>query len=159
MKATHKPAIPADLSTPIPDVTDPVMTPAVLLRGAALYLRWHGWTAGEFFANSDQHRPFPAACSLGAINICAHGRPILCSDDGAQDDDTDAAIIAIRVFAASLDPDYGLGSADYGQGSSSAIDIVSGWNDDPARTADDVIQALTEAADDWDRTHPAGGAR
>ncbi len=158
MKATHKPAIPADLCTPIPDITDPVMTPAVLLRGAALYLRRHGWTVGEFFDLLTE-ATFPPACSLGAINMCAHGRPILCSDDGAQDDDTDAAIVAMRVFAASLDPDYGFGSADYGQGSSSAIDIVSGWNDDPTRTLDDVVQALTEAADDWDRTHPTGGAR
>src|SRR4051812_18776365 len=106
MKATHKPAIPADLCTPIPDLVDPVMTPAVLLRGAAVYLQRHGWTTGEFFANSEQNRPFPAACSLGAINICAHGRPILCCDDDAQDEDTDAAIAAMRVLAALLYPEY-----------------------------------------------------
>jgi hypothetical protein len=33
------------------------------------------------------------------------------------------------------------------------------WNDRPSRTADQVIAALRAAADDYDRTHPAGGAR
>ncbi len=151
MKATHNPPIPADLNTPGLDLVDPVLTPAVLLRGAALYLQRHGWIRGEFFDLLTE-AAFPPACSLGAINICAHGRPILCSDDGSQDTDTDAAITAMRVLAATLDPDYGTGET-------SAIDIVSAFNDHPDRTLDDIVQALTEAADDWDRAHPAGGAR
>ena len=74
MKATHTPPI-LDLDTG--------MTPADLLRNAALYLRRHGRITGEFFdllADS----AFPPACTLGAINICAHGRAILCSDDGSD---------------------------------------------------------------------------
>lgn len=144
MKATHNP--------PILD-HDTVTTPADLLRGAALYLRRHGRITGEFFdlvADSE----FPPACALGAINICAHGRPILCSDDGTQDADTDAAITAARLLAASLDPDYANGNTAV-----SAIDIVSGFNDDPDTTDDDAINALTEAADDYDRAHTTGGAR
>jgi hypothetical protein len=145
MKATHHPLI--------PDVDTTGMTPAELLRGAALYLTRHGWLQGDFFDLLDQ-AAFPPACAMGAINICAHGRPILGSDDGADDAHTDAAITAMRVLAASLDVDYASGDT-----SVSAIDIVSGWNDDHSRTLDEVITALTDAADDWDRTHHTGGTR
>lgn len=144
MKATHQP--------PTPD-SDTGMTPADLLRSAALYLFLHGWHHGEFF-DLLSDKPFPPACTLGAINICAHGRPILCSDDGSQDADTDAAITAARLLAASLDSDYASGNTEV-----SAIDIVSGFNDHDGRTIGEVIEALTEAADDWDRAHPTRGAR
>lgn len=144
MKATHT----------LPHLElDTAMTPADLLRGAALYLRRHGRITGEFF-DLFADTAFPPACTLGAINICAHGRPILSSDDGTQDDDTDAAIRAMRVFAAFLDTDYNIGVND-----TSAIDIISAFNDNPDTTDDHIILALTEAADDYDRTHPTGGAR
>ena len=143
MKATHNP--------PILD-HDTATTPADLLRGAALYLRRHGRITGEFF-DLLTDTAFPPACTLGAINICAHGRPILCSDDGSQDADTDAAITAARVLAASLDSDYATGNTAV-----SAIDIIAGFNDDPDTTDDDAINALTEAADDYDRAHTTGGA-
>ena len=58
-------------------------------------------------------------------------------------------------LAATLRPDYPCtGSVEI-----SAIDIVSEWNDGDEQTLDNVIQGLTEAADDWDRAHPTGGAR
>jgi hypothetical protein len=133
---------------------DPDMTPAVLLRGAATYLGLYGWAQGEFFANSSPDNPFPAACSLGAINACAHGRPVLSSDETAEDDLTNAAITAARVLAAHLDDDYA--SGDH---ATSAIDIVSGWNDQDNTTLATIIENLHEAADDWDKAHPAGGDR
>ena len=148
MKATHIPQI-LDLDTG--------MTPADLLRGAALYLTRHGWEQGEFFDLMFEDA-FPPACSLGAINICAHGRPILCSDDAAEDPNTDAAIRAMRVLAAYLDPDY-VQNVDIFAYVGSAIDIVSGWNDHEDRTMAEVIETLTDAADDWDRAHTTGGAR
>ncbi len=148
MKATHTPPIPALDTGP-----DTGMTPADLLRNAALYLRRHGRITGEFF-DLLADTAFPPACALGAINICAHGRPILSSDDGSQDADTDAATRAMRVFAAFLDTDYAAGVHD-----TSAIDIVSAFNDHPDTTDDHLIHALTEAADDYDRTHTTRGAR
>ena len=153
MKATHPPTNLIGLHLEPPDTADPALTPADLLRGAALYLWRHGWLQGDFFDLLDD-QPFPRACTLGAINICAHGRPILGSDDTAEDDLTDAAIRAMRVLAAHLDPDYG-----QPDNPTSAIDIVSGWNDDDCRTLPDVVDALRDAADDYDRTHPTGGAR
>jgi hypothetical protein len=148
MKATH--------TLPTSDL-DTGMTPADLLRGAALYLRRHGRITGEFF-DLLADAAFPPACTLGAINICAHGRPILSSDDVAEDPYTDAAIRAMRVLAAHLDTDYAR-TMDIFAYTASAIDIVSGFNDDPDTTDDDAINALTEAADDWDRAHTTGGAR
>ena len=148
MHPTHPPAF----QLTIPASADPALTPALLLRCAARYLDTYGRTTGEFFdLLSDQ--VFPPACAGGAINIAAHGRPILCSDDGADDAVTDAAITAMRVFAAHLDADYAAGDTTV-----SAIDIIGGFNDDPHTTDTDVIAALTAAADDWDRLHP-GGAR
>jgi hypothetical protein len=153
VKATHKPTTPAALRLTVPPSADPALTPGLLLRCAATYLHTHGRTTGEFFdLLADQ--PFPPACAAGAINIAAHGRPILCSDDGAEDAVTDAAITAMRFFAAHLDCDYATGDL-----SVSAIDIIGGFNDHPDTTDTDVVQALNEAADDWDRLHPAGGAR
>ena len=156
MKATHEPSIPAAWTRlNVPGSADPALTPSLLLRCAALYLTAYGRTTGEFFdLLADQ--PFPPACAGGAINIAAHGRPILCSDDGTDDAVTDAAITAMRVFAASLDVDYAAGDT-----SVSAIDIIGGFNDDPHTTTTDVVQALNQAADDWDRlhTHTSGGAR
>jgi hypothetical protein len=146
MKATHNP--------PIPDL-DAGMTPADLLRGAALYLTRHGWVQGDFFDLLHEAN-FPPACSLGAINICAHGRPILGSDDTAEDALTDAAIRAMRVLAAYLDPEYG--TVENPIFKASAIDIVSGWNDHEGRTLTEVVETLNDAAGDYDRAHPAGGA-
>lgn len=133
---------------------DPDMNPAALLRGAATYLQQYGWTTGEFYASSDNHNRFPAACSLGAINVCAHGRPILSSAETAEDYLTNAAIAAMRVFASHLDADYGTGLREI-----SAIDIVSAWNDQDGMTRDEVIEELNQAAADWDDVHPDGGAR
>ena len=145
MKATHT-----------PPTTDhqPGMSPAELLRGAALYLWRHGWMRGDFFDLLDD-QPFPRACALGAINICAHGRPILGSDDTAEDALTDAAIRAMRVLAGYLDPDYDTGDSLH----ASAIDIVAAYNDQEHMTAEEIVDTLRKAAHEWDRTHPAGSAR
>ncbi|MFI5491355.1 hypothetical protein [Actinoplanes sp. NPDC051859] len=146
MKATHNPlAVPDDTTTPA--------TPAVLLRCAALYLQTHGWTQGEVFDYLATDT-FPPACALGAINTAAYGRCLLTASDDTTSFDHDGwgVIPALRVFAGSLDPDY-----DPFQ--TSAVDVIGQWNDTPDRTLDQVVQALTEAADDWDLAHPAGSAR
>jgi hypothetical protein len=141
-------------------VIDPAMTPAALLRGAGLYLQRHGWIQGEIFGDGGTTDAFPPACAIGAVNVSAHGQPILSSADGSDDDLTDAAIRAMRVFAASLDPEYSACSAEHPHiCDRSAIDIIGDWNDEDGRTLDEVVEALTEAADDWDRIHATGGAR
>ena len=136
---------------PTPDMTTDPMNPAALLRGAALYLFWHGWHKGGFF-DFASGKPFPRACALGAINASAHGRAILGSDDDAHDADSDAAIKAMRVFAAHIDPEYDANAT-------SAIDVIGDWNDDQDRTVGEVINMLTDAACDWEAAHRTGGAR
>jgi hypothetical protein len=149
MKATHQP--------PTHD-HEAGMAPADLLRGAALYLRRHGWTQGEFFdLLADTDSPFPPACTSGAIITAAYGRCLatgICTLDGDQDPETVAAIAAMRVFAAYLDLEYTGTGYD-----TSAIDVIGDWNDHDGRTLDEVIEALTDAANDWQAAHPTGGAR
>jgi hypothetical protein len=149
MKATnHPPALDHE----------PGMSPADLLRGAAVYLQRYGWTQGEFFdLLADTDGPFPAACTSGAITTAAHGRCIatgICTLDGDQDPETIAAIRAMRVLAGWLDLEYTGNAYD-----TSAIDVIGDWNDHDGRTLDEVVECLADAADDWDRTHPTGGAR
>jgi hypothetical protein len=142
MKATHNP----------PTTTDePGMTPAVLLRGAALYLQTHGWTQGELFDYLTE-AAFPPACTIGAVNIAGYGRCILTADDDTDDTDGWAVIRALRVFAATID-------VDYDPLTSSAIDAIGDWNDHDGRTLDEVVECLTTAADDWQAAHTTGGAR
>ena len=133
---------------------DPALTPAALLRGAALYLERHGWTTGEIFAPATEENSLPNACAIGAINVAAHGRPVLSSLDGTDDDLTNAAILAMRVFAVWLDPDY-----KFGINGTSAIDIIGDWNDHTGRIAAEVIEALRDAANEWDGIDPTGGAQ
>ena len=147
MKATH---IPATLD---PDTT---LTPAVLLRGAADYLTRNGWIQGDFFDLVTEAN-YPPACSMGAINFCAHGRAILGSDDTAEDPKTDAAIQAMRVFAAHLNIDYT--DPESVAFKTSAVDLIGDWNDDKGRTLAEVVEALHDAANDWETTHHTGGAR
>jgi hypothetical protein len=143
MKATHNQSTTA--------VIDPQITPADLLRGAALYLQHHGWTQGELFDYLTA-AAFPPACAIGALNAAAYGRCMLTADDDTDESDAWGVLTALRVFAASIEPDY-----DPFQ--TSAIDVIGGWNDEKDRTVNEVVQALTEAADDWDTAHPTGGAR
>ena len=149
MKATHRP--------PTLD-HDTGITPADLLRGAALYLTRHGWTQGQFFdLLADTDGPFPPACSSGAIITAACGRCLSDSvfADDQDDPDITAALRAMRAFADYLNGGY-IPLDEYPV---SAIDIIGDWNDHDGRTLTEVIEALTDAADDWDRTHHTGGAR
>ncbi len=156
MKATHNPTT----LDPHTADTDPAMTPAALLRGAALYLTRHGWTQHQLYDMvADTDGPFPPACASGAITTAAHGRCLasgICTlDDHDDDPNTVAALLAMRVFADWLDGGY---TASEGFPASS-IDVIGDWNDYDGRTLDEVVECLTDAADDYDRTHAAGGAR
>ena len=141
MKATH------EHPTTTPTVR---ATPADILSGAATYLRLHGWVQGEFFDLLNA-QPFPPACVLGAISVAASGRCIAQPFTDLDDDSSDDAIRATRALAALVDPDYNPGYL-------SAIDVIGDWNDQQGRTLDDVLDALTTAADEY-AAIPAGGAR
>ncbi|AXH90435.1 MULTISPECIES: hypothetical protein [Micromonospora] len=131
MKATQKPP------------TDVEVTPADLLRMAALYLRRHGWTQGDYYTVVFDALT-PRACVSGAIGMAAYGKaidlPFLA--DLPERGDYRAAVWTLVDFLF-LD---------------SSTDLF-GWNDRPGRTAADVINALNAAADRWDRLYNQGGER
>lgn len=149
MKATHNP-LPAD--------SDTTVTPAELLRGAAIYLGIHGWTQHQFYdLTADTTGPFPPACTSGAIMTAATGRCLangMCTLDGDEDPETVSAMRAMRVFASWIDLEYTPASCG-----TSAIDVIGDWNDYNGRTVDEVVEILTAAANDWDAIHLTGGVQ
>jgi hypothetical protein len=146
MKATHEHPDPAPDTRP---------TPAELLHGAARYLRLHGWTTGQFYdltgGNSDA---FPPACTAGAITIAAYGRCIaagICTLDEPETEHDDA-MRAMRYLADYLDGGY----APNDGCNPSSIDVIGDWNDHTGRTLDEVVEALTDAANTWTAAHTGG---
>jgi hypothetical protein len=149
---------PTRQTTPTPE-PEPAMTPAELLRGAALYLQHHGWTQQQFFdLTADTNGPFPPACASGAIMTAATGRCLatgMLTLDGDENPETIAVLRAMRVFADWIDGGY-LPIEGY---PASSIDVIGDWNDFADRTLTEVIDALTDAANEWDTIHHTGGAR
>ncbi|MET8121393.1 hypothetical protein [Micromonospora sp. NPDC005291] len=143
MKATHNPPTTASV------------TPADLLRMAALYLRRHGWHQGTYYAHTTDN-PTPPACAAGAIGIACAGHRIEHFSQLNPDALADY-LAALGVFVDYLDaaaPVFFIDEDGY------LLDEHTSpysWNDDPARTAEQVITALTAAAKEWDSLRTAGG--
>jgi hypothetical protein len=84
----------------------------------------------------------------------------MCTLDGDEDPETEAARRALRAFAAYIDLEYHACAAQYPHVfNASAIDVIGDWNDDDGRTLGEVIETLLDAATDWETTHHTGGAR
>jgi hypothetical protein len=101
----------------------------------------------------DPDQPTPAACAIGAIRMAVCGTPATTYLDGQAIQ----VSRALRSLAGHLDIIYGhyWGADEAGQ-TADPDRVVADWNDEPDRTAVQVITALNDAADTWDRTH--GGA-
>ncbi|MEU2612657.1 hypothetical protein ABZ570_13925 [Micromonospora sp. NPDC007271] len=142
MKATHNPP------------TEVQVTPADHLRMAALYLRRHGWHQGTYYATTDT--PTPPACAAGAIAMAVAGRRA--DQFHGLGFDTEATFRqTVRVFTAYLDDHEPIRAVDEDGFLVDEHTYPFSWNDDPGRTAEQVITALDAAADEWDRLHPQGG--
>ncbi|MEU9516770.1 hypothetical protein [Micromonospora sp. NPDC048169] len=143
MKATHNPPTAASV------------TPADLLRMAALYLRRHGWHQGTYYAPTTD-TPTPPACAVGAIGMACTGHPV----HHWYDLDTDERITYLAAIAAFVDylddfaPVFHIDEDGY-----LLDEHISpySWNDEPGRTAEQVITALENAAEEWDRLHNQEG--
>ncbi|MET8118822.1 DUF6197 family protein [Micromonospora sp. NPDC005291] len=143
MKATHN-----------PPTTAPV-TPADLLRMAALYLRRHGWHQGTYYAKSVGTLT-PPACAAGAIGIACAGHRV----EHFSQLDPDALADYLNTLGVLVDyldttaPVFFIDEDGY------LLDEHTSpysWNDDPTRTAEQVITALETAATEWDSLHNGGG--
>jgi len=136
------------------DLTAVTTTPADILRSAARYLQLHGWTQGNYYATGDE-LTFPPACAAGAIGMAAHGTVAydLHDPDLPGHADFERAWNALDDYLFLANP-----PADNPSGNAPDDELsIIGWNDRDDRTVEQVIAALTDAADDWDRIH--GGAR
>lgn len=150
MNPTHQP--------PTPD-TDPGAdrpSPAQILRAAAAYLARHGWVQGDMY--DDVTAATPAACAYGAIKMATCGTT-------ATDYNPEQAVDcgrALGVLAAHLDICFRAWGIDDHGDPGDPFTIVTDWNDDHDRIAEQVIAALNEAADEYDHHHPtvtSGGGR
>ncbi|MEU0156904.1 DUF6197 family protein [Micromonospora fulviviridis] len=130
------------------------VTPADLLRCAALYLRRHGWHQGTYYATPDTLTP--PACAAGAIGIACAGHKV---EHFAQlDPDALADYLAtLAAFVDYLDNFHPLFLVDEDGFLIDEHTSPYSWNDDPARTTEQVVAALEAAADEWDRLHTQGG--
>ncbi len=106
------------------------MTPQEMLQEAADYLAEHGWCQGNFFENNDESLDVcagrgNAACAIGALHAVRVRK---------------LRVLGVPVYTGIVGDAAGLLSTylDYIP--------VPAWNDDPERTAEDVILALRRAA-------------
>ncbi|MDG4778993.1 hypothetical protein O7614_04955 [Micromonospora sp. WMMD961] len=143
-------------ATQNPPTTAPV-TPADLLRMAALYLRRHGWTQGSYY---DIYEPAdhltPPACAAGAIGIACAGHRVEHFSQLGPDTLADY-LGTLGAFVDYLDTIAPIFLVDEDGHLLGEWDSPYSWNDDPARTAEQVITALEAAADEWDCLHITGG--
>ncbi|MFG3687831.1 hypothetical protein [Micromonospora sp. NPDC047740] len=145
MKATQNPT------------TEVQVTPADLLRCAALYLRRHGWHQGTYYNNLfPADFPTPPACAVGAIGIACAGHRV--EHFYGLDLDTQVTFRqTVGVLTTYLDDCEPICVIDEDGFLVDEHTSPFSWNDDPARTAEQVITALEKAADEWDRLHTQGG--
>jgi hypothetical protein len=140
MHPTQKPA-----DTGPTDTGELTGTPADTLRVAATYLETHGWTQGVFFAGITDL--YPPACAAGAIRAVVYGYP--------DDKITPAHPLLGCVQAALSTLAESLGLADSVDADWDWFEVVqdtiASWNDATERTLEQVVQALRDAADDYDR--------
>lgn len=114
------------------------LTPADVLRGAALYIARHGFHQDDMFANLTQFAP--PACAMGAIRMAACGSATVPYTIG-QASLVDATITHLAEYILTSGNRWYSSGPDF---------TVADWNDEPARTAEHVIATLRAAAERWD---------
>ncbi|MEV6845463.1 hypothetical protein [Actinoplanes sp. NPDC051411] len=126
------------------DDTTPVVTPADIMRGAALYLEIHGWHQRDYYATTSE--PFPAADVAGAIGMAAHG--------GFHDVPSIAGPhVRDYIVAYAYLTTYLLDQGEIAPRDDDPLSNVNQWNDDPSQTVEKVTATLRSAADEYDWQH------
>jgi hypothetical protein len=151
MQSIQKPSL-----SPFADDTS---SPAAVLRHAAIYLAFYGWTSTAFYTPGT-NPAYPAACVAGAIRCAVFGHPVADEMNLIGDEEWDTKATRIRlaeaVLADEVDPEWRCVDGHACRFvTSCSLEVISDWNDMEGRTVLDVLTALYCAADTWDRTHPA----
>ena len=121
MQPTHTPVSPTRV------------TAARTLRDAASYLARHGWIQGAYY-DCDAPGSNPAACTVGAIAMVCYGSPEQAPALMFEKPGFAQFEVAVSYLDAALRDECDQES-------------VYTWNDDRARTLNDVLQVLCEVAD------------
>jgi hypothetical protein len=117
---------------------------AVTLHNAATYLATHGWIQGAYYAYGGAGT-CPSACTVGAIGMVCYGSPVATPAQMFDHPGFDEFETAVSFLDALLTDEYGQ-------------DVYS-WNDDRARTQDDVLHVLAEVVDTYKGHSTLDGAR
>ncbi|MDQ1677779.1 MAG: hypothetical protein QOC93_2923 [Actinomycetota bacterium] len=133
-------------------------TPADLLRGAAAYIEAHGWHQGALY-NRVENPDTPPACTVGAVYITGCGLPVAAIDMIAVTDPLGHIRDALHALLGHLDGTDRPLDLDRLEDHLVAYELhIGDWNDHADRTITQVTTALRDAADEWDRRNPTGGA-
>lgn len=109
------------------------MKTSEILDKAADVIERNGWVQDEWyeFGRAEDPRDCPV-CAGGGLDVAA-------GYDPGEPDDIPALSAAVKAFAAHVDPAFDP-AAQGGYGT------VAGWNDEPGRTAEEVVRELRAAA-------------
>lgn len=113
------------------------MTPEEILSGAIEVIERDGWFQGNIFQYPDALGPEEyveaskkaPVCSIGAIYRAAYGRCLEINFTEAGEELCASVGVAMNKLKRTL-----------------GIDGIAHWNDDPARSKEDVILAMKQAA-------------
>jgi hypothetical protein len=123
-------------------------SPAHLLRSTADYLQVHGWHQGDLYDLSvaDAH---PPACVLGGIYHAAVDiRERGCKGVCCPSPDVPATFRALASYLV----DTGRVERNQYPLPGNEDGVIGNWNDELDRTVTDILTALREAADRWERS-------
>lgn len=121
---------------------------AATARVAARILDDEGWCQGDYTKAEGEQPGRCRLCLLAAISLAAGGRPDEWELRAETPDDAfvhglmQRVAVAVGVHVGVFRP------GEIPMEEDLPTRLGDGWNDDPVRTADQVIRALREAADD-----------
>jgi hypothetical protein len=135
VNTTHHPPPPGEPAAP----PEPLERRAGrLLAAAAERLARHGWRQGDYWPDSHEFAPYvegDPCCALGALGVADHM---------TTSTHLNAALHSRAALAVAVDTL--LAEINQGRAGHEHVTDVAAWNDDPARTAGEVIAVMRAAA-------------
>jgi hypothetical protein len=145
---------------PTQDLVTREVTTLGVLHAAARYISVYGWWQGDMFA--DDGDLYPPACAMGAIRFAITGDELPFDDAALEDGRADRYMSVVDTLCLYLINSGVVCLTDEMIEKIERFDVVaevvSEWNDDPARNVCQVLAALKAAAQEWDTTHTGGAS-